>query len=66
MECCVCCAAPMLILTVLGMMNPSVIVGVAVIIAAEKILPRPEIIARFVGLAAIVAGVTYLSKSLLQ
>ena len=55
--CCLCCAATMLILTVLGMMNPSVITGVAIIIAAEKILPRPEIIARFVGLAAIVAGV---------
>jgi predicted metal-binding membrane protein len=55
--CCVCCAAPMLILTVLGMMNPFVIIGVAIIIAAEKILPRPEIIVRFVGLTAIVAGV---------
>jgi predicted metal-binding membrane protein len=55
--CCVCCAGPMLILTVLGMMNPFVIIGVAIVIAAEKLLPRPEIIARCVGLAAIVAGV---------
>jgi predicted metal-binding membrane protein len=55
--CCLCCAAPMLMLVVVGMMNPLVIIGVAIIIAAEKILPRPEIIARFVGLAAIVAGV---------
>jgi predicted metal-binding membrane protein len=55
--CCLCCAAPMTILIVLGMMNPFVIIGVAIIIAVEKILPRPEIIARFVGMAAIVAGV---------
>jgi len=55
--CCFCCAAPMLILTVLGMMNPFVIIGVAILIAAEKILSRPEIIARFVGLAAIITGV---------
>jgi len=55
--CCVCCAGPTLILVVLGMMNPLVIVGIAVVIAAEKILPRPEIIARLVGVAAIVGGV---------
>jgi len=31
--------------------------AVAIVIAAEKLLPRPEIIARLVGSAAIVAGV---------
>ncbi len=46
-----------MILVVLGMMNPLVIVGVAVVIAAEKLLPKPEIVARIVGIAAIVAGV---------
>jgi predicted metal-binding membrane protein len=55
--CCLCCASPMLIMIVLGMMNPLVIIGVALVIAAEKILPRPEIVARFVGVAFIVAGV---------
>ena len=55
--CCVCCAGPTLILVVLGMMNPLVIVGVGVVIAAEKILPRPELTARLVGIAAIVGGV---------
>src|SRR5215471_2490132 len=54
--CCVCCAGPTLILVVLGMMNPLVIVGVGVVIAAEKILPRPELTARLVGLAAVAAG----------
>jgi hypothetical protein len=47
-----------MILIVLGMMNPLVIVGVSIVIAAEKILPRPEITARLVGIAALVAGVT--------
>jgi predicted metal-binding membrane protein len=55
--CCVCCAGPTMILVVLGMMNPLVIVGVTLVIAAEKILPRPEIVARIVGIAAIVGGV---------
>src|SRR5262245_2594908 len=55
--CCLCCAAPTMILVVLGMMNPVVIVGVAIVIAAEKILPHPEITARLVGMAVIVAGV---------
>jgi predicted metal-binding membrane protein len=56
--CCLCCAGPTMILVVLGMMNPLVIVGVSIVIAAEKILPRPEITARLVGIAALVAGVT--------
>jgi uncharacterized protein YjeT (DUF2065 family) len=47
----------MLVLIVLGMMNPFVIIGVAIAIAAEKISPRPETIARLVGLFAIVVGV---------
>ena len=55
--CCLCCIAPMMVLLVLGMMNPLVIVGVAAVIAAEKILPRPEITVRLVGVAVIFAGV---------
>jgi predicted metal-binding membrane protein len=58
--CCVCCAAPMMIQLVLGMMNPLVMVGVAIIIAAEKLLPRPEIVARLVGISAIIAAVASL------
>lgn len=54
--CCLRCAGPMLILTVTGMMNPLLIVGVAVAVAAEKILPRPEMVVRAVGVAAIAAG----------
>jgi predicted metal-binding membrane protein len=55
--CCLCCAAPTLVLVMLGMMNPLVIIGIAIVIAAEKILPRPVIIARLIGISAIIAGV---------
>jgi predicted metal-binding membrane protein len=65
--CCVCCASPTMILLALGMMNPLVIIVVAIVISAEKLLPRPEIVARAVGVAAIVLGIiqfpiTYLSQ----
>src|SRR6266568_8936154 len=57
MACCLCCAAPTMILVVLGMMNPFIIIGVAIIISAEKVLPRPAIVVRLVGIVAIMAGV---------
>ena len=42
-------------------MNPLVMVAVALVIAAEKLLPRPELIARLLGVAAIVAGLTVIA-----
>ena len=57
--CCVCCAAPMAIQLILGIMNPLVMIVVAVVIAAEKLLPRPAIVARLVGISAIIAGVSF-------
>jgi predicted metal-binding membrane protein len=64
-SCCVCCAAPMLVMLVLGMMNPLVMVVIALAIAAEKLLPRPESVSRLVGVAAIVAGVGTITRLLL-
>jgi len=58
--CCVCCAAPMMISLALGIMNPLVMIVVAGVIAAEKLLPRPVIIARLVGVSAIIAGLVSL------
>jgi predicted metal-binding membrane protein len=55
--CCICCAAPMTVQLAIGIMNPFVMIIVAIAIAAEKLLPRPEITARLVGIAAIFAGV---------
>ena len=63
--CCVCCAAPMMIQLVLGMMNPLVMAGVALAIAAEKLLPRPEIVSRLIGIAAILAGIGSITGILL-
>jgi predicted metal-binding membrane protein len=54
--CCLCCTGPMVLMIVLGMMNPLVMIGVALVVAAEKLLPRPETIARLVGISAIIAG----------
>jgi predicted metal-binding membrane protein len=58
--CCLCCAAPMTIQLALGIMNPLVMIIVAIVIAAEKLLPRPAIGARLVGISAIIAGVVFL------
>jgi predicted metal-binding membrane protein len=55
--CCACCAAPMTIQLALGMMNPLMMIAVTIVIAAEKLLPRPAIVARAFGIAAITAGV---------
>jgi predicted metal-binding membrane protein len=58
--CCFCCAAPMMILIVLGMMNPFVIIFIAIAIAAEKLLSRPVIVVRLVGISSILAGIASL------
>lgn len=55
--CCLCCAAPMTAQLVLGIMNPLVMVVVAMVIAVEKFLPRPEIMARLVGIVVILTGI---------
>jgi predicted metal-binding membrane protein len=57
-DCCACCSALMTTQLILGIMNPIVMVIVAIIIAAEKLLPRPAIIARLGGIAGIIAGIT--------
>jgi predicted metal-binding membrane protein len=60
--CCTCCATLMTVQLVLGIMNPVVMLVVSIVIAAEKLLPRPEIITRLVGIAAIFAGITMISR----
>ena len=52
-----CCSGLMTTQLILGIMNPIVMVIVAIFIAAEKLLPRPAITARLGGIAAIVAGI---------
>jgi len=57
LACCACCATLMAIQLVLGIMNLFVMVMTALVIAAEKLLPRPEITTRFIGIAAMFAGI---------
>jgi predicted metal-binding membrane protein len=61
--CAACCWALMLIQLVLGVMNLTVMVAVAVVIALEKLLPKGEWLARAIGLASIVAGVVIAARS---
>jgi predicted metal-binding membrane protein len=47
----------MLMLLVLGMTSVPLMIGIAIVIAAEKLLPEPTIVARGIGLVAITIGV---------
>jgi predicted metal-binding membrane protein len=62
--CCVCCIPLMMILLTLGMMNPFVMIGITIIIAAEKMLPKPEIVVQFVGVATFITGIAVISEKL--
>jgi len=64
--CCVCCAAPMTIQLALGIMNPLVMIVVAIVIAAEKLVPRLQSVARLVGISAIIAGIASFCAVLLR
>ena len=64
--CCLCCAAPMAVMLVLGMMNPLVMIAVAIVIALEKLLPRPVIFVRLIGLSSILAGTISLGLTWLR
>jgi predicted metal-binding membrane protein len=57
MFCCVCCAAPMLALLVLGAMNLAVMTLIAAVITTEKLLPWPERSVRVFGVIALLAGI---------
>jgi predicted metal-binding membrane protein len=56
MFCCICCAAPMLALLVLGAMNLAVMIAITAVITTEKLLPYPERTARFFGIIALLTG----------
>jgi predicted metal-binding membrane protein len=63
--CAGCCWGLMLMMLALGVMNLAGMILVAVIIAAEKLLPRSELIARGAGGIAIIAGAYLASRALL-
>jgi predicted metal-binding membrane protein len=64
MACCLCCTAPMLAMLVLGAMNLTVMAIIAIVIAAEKLLPWPEKLACIFGAIAFTAGISILARSL--
>ena len=62
--CAACCWGLMLIQLVLGVMNLTVMVAVALIISLEKLLPKGEVVVRVTGYAAVLGGVVLAAASL--
>jgi predicted metal-binding membrane protein len=56
-SCAICCAGPMLALLVLGAMDLAIMILIAVLIALEKLAPRPELVVRVSGAAGLLLGV---------
>ena len=54
--CAACCWALMLIQMILGVMSMAAMIGVAAVIAIEKLVVRGVLVAQLVGIAAIVGG----------
>jgi predicted metal-binding membrane protein len=55
-HCVLCCSGLIVVLLVLGVMNIAVMLFVAAAITIERLAPRPEIVARAIGITVIVAG----------
>ena len=62
--CAACCWALMLMQMVLGVMNLVVMVGVAVIIATEKLWKRGPLLARVVGISSVIVGTVLVVRSI--
>ena len=45
----------------LGVMNPLAMIGIAMFVTAEKLLPRPALVVKLVGIAIITAGITMMA-----
>jgi predicted metal-binding membrane protein len=55
-HCCRCCVALMALLFILGMMNLEVITLVGILIAAERLAPRPVPVVRAIGVVILAVG----------
>ena len=62
-NCSRCCVGLMAVLLAGGMMNSAVVAAVAVAIAAERLGPRPERLARAIGAAVITIGAVVLARA---
>ncbi len=63
-NCTLCCVGLMAVLLVGGMMNIAVVAGLAVAIAAERLGPRPDLVARAIGAAIVATGAVVLARAL--
>ena len=63
-SCALCCAGSMAVLLVLGSMNWFVMLAVAVVIALEKLLPRPKPVVYLTGILSILAGILLTLRSM--
>ena len=62
--CAACCWGLMLIQLILGVMNLTVMLAVAVVIALEKLLSKGEWVAKVAGVAAITAGLVIAAEGI--
>jgi predicted metal-binding membrane protein len=63
LQCCQCCAGPMAILLVLGVMDLRVMAVVTAAITAERLAPAGEGVARALGAAAVGAGLFLIARA---
>jgi len=63
-HCVLCCSGFMIILLVVGTMNPAAMAILAVAITIERIAPRPIVAARAMGVAIIVVGAFAIARAL--
>lgn len=62
-RCALCCSGFMLILLVVGAMNPGAMAIIAAAITVERLASRPAILARAAGVAIIVAGAIAIARA---
>lgn len=63
MDCVVCCLGFMLLLLAIGMSQPPAMILVGVAIAAERLAPRPWMVARCTGGLAVILGIVVVMNS---
>jgi predicted metal-binding membrane protein len=61
-SCLVCCGGLMLTQIILGVMDLTLMAIVAVVIAMEKLLPKPELIVRIVGIILVATGMVIIGR----
>jgi predicted metal-binding membrane protein len=62
LHCSYCCAGPMAVLLVLGVMDLRTMIGVTVAISAERLAPAGERLARISGAVAVAAGLFLIAR----